>query len=433
MLLQLKPFFVRLLPIVCLSLFTSFLLGASADAQSTLGTAIPYQGQLSDGGNPATGQYDFEFKLFDAASGGAQIGSTNNKENVQVSSGNFAVELDFGGSAFTGAGRFLEIGVRAGSSTGAFTTLTPRRPLLAVPYALYSPSGAKPAYGTASNAPTDAAYAASNGNIGIGTTNPQTKLHVQGALLIDTGGNPGIYGGTGNQELNRYLQLGNSPDFQSAMGLKAGGVLVSDQYSWANPGKNDLLVKGSVGIGVKVPEERLHVVGTTRTSDLRVMNATRTNELVVVGTTSTGVLQITGGADLAEPFAMTDAAAIQPGMVVAIDPDNPGQLRLANTAYDRMVAGVVSGAGGVNSGLIMQQEGTAAAGEHPVALTGRVYVWVDADKTPVNPGDLLTTADTPGHAMKVTDHNKAQGAILGKALGTLAKGKGLVLMLVSLQ
>jgi len=108
-------------------------------------------------------------------------------------------------------------------------------------------------------------------------------------------------------------------------------------------------------------------------------------------------------------------------------------LRLAQSAYDRMVAGVVSGAGGVNSGLIMQQEGTAAAGEHPVALTGRVYVWVDADKTPVNPGDLLTTADTPGHAMKVTDHNKAQGAILGKALGTLAKGKGLVLMLVSLQ
>lgn len=270
--------------------------------------------------------------------------------------------------------------------------------------------------------PTTALCIDAVGNVGIGAANPQTKLHVQGALLIDTGGNPGIYGGTGNQELNRYLQLGNSPDFQSAMGLKAGGVLVSDQYSWANPGKNDLIVRGSVGIGVKAPETRLHVVGTTRTSDLLVVNTTRT-----------GVLEITGGADLAEPFAMTDADAIEPGMVVAIDPENPGQLRLATAAYDRTVAGVVSGAGGINPGLILQQEGSVAVGEHLVALTGRVYVYADATNGPIAPGDLLTTADTPGHAMKVTDYQRAQGAILGKAMSKLAEGTGLVLVLVTLQ
>ena len=52
---------------------------------------------------------------------------------------------------------------------------------------------------------------------------------------------------------------------------------------------------------------------------------------------------------------------------------------------------------------------------------------------PIKPGDLLTTSDTPGCAMKVTDHGKAQGAILGKAMGSLNEGKGMVLVLVSLQ
>ena len=52
---------------------------------------------------------------------------------------------------------------------------------------------------------------------------------------------------------------------------------------------------------------------------------------------------------------------------------------------------------------------------------------------PIQPGDLLTTSDTPGHVMKVSDHDKAQGSIIGKAMSSLDKGKGLVLVLVSLQ
>ena len=48
-------------------------------------------------------------------------------------------------------------------------------------------------------------------------------------------------------------------------------------------------------------------------------------------------------------------------------------------------------------------------------------------------GDLLTTSDTPGHAMKVTEHSQAQGAILGKAMSGLKAGKGMVLVLVTLQ
>ena len=117
-------------------------------------------------------------------------------------------------------------------------------------------------------------------------------------------------------------------------------------------------------------------------------------------------------------------------MVVAIDPLNPGKLTLSTKAYNRRVAGIISGAGGVNPGMRMSQAGTLANGQHPVALSGRVYCWVDGA---VKAGDLLTTSTTPGHAMKATNRTKAQGAILGKAMTSQKEGKGLVLVLVTLQ
>ncbi len=152
------------------------------------------------------------------------------------------------------------------------------------------------------------------------------------------------------------------------------------------------------------------------------------------GKITTQVLQITGGADLSEQFEIKAAnEAPQPGMIVCIDPETPGQLITSSKAYDRTVAGVMSGAGGVKPGMLMGQAGTAADGKHPVALTGRVYCEADASNGPIHPGDLLTTSSAPGHAMKVTDYPKAQGAIIGKAMSRLDKGKGLVLVLVSLQ
>jgi hypothetical protein len=67
-----------------------------------------------------------------------------------------------------------------------------------------------------------------------------------------------------------------------------------------------------------------------------------------------------------------------------------------------------------------------------VALSGRVYVQADTTAGAIKPGDLLTTSNTPGHAMKVAHHARAQGAILGKAMSAL-KGKGMVIVLVTLQ
>jgi hypothetical protein len=120
-------------------------------------------------------------------------------------------------------------------------------------------------------------------------------------------------------------------------------------------------------------------------------------------------------------------------MIVSIDPLRPGELVVSARAYDRTVAGVLSGAGGVKPGLLMGQRNSKADGKHPVALTGRVYCLVDASEAAIAPGDLITTSATPGHGMKVTDHDRAQGAIIGKAMTGLASGRGLILLLVTLQ
>jgi hypothetical protein len=103
------------------------------------------------------------------------------------------------------------------------------------------------------------------GKVGIGTTTPNAsaKLHVYGGdfILEPSSGNPILYTGTGAAEFNRYLSLINSATsgYSSASGLKAGGILVSDTYGYANPGKNDLVVKGRTGIGTASPEYSLQI------------------------------------------------------------------------------------------------------------------------------------------------------------------------------
>ncbi len=151
----------------------------------------------------------------------------------------------------------------------------------------------------------------------------------------------------------------------------------------------------------------------------------------IAGRTSTGTLLITGGADITEPFEIS-GDNIPAGAVVVIDEEHPGRMKLSQSAYDRHVGGVVSGAHGVHPGLSLSQFNPLGGGRQ-VALTGRVYVQADASKHPIRPGDLLTTSDQPGCAMSVQDYSRAQGAILGKAMGGLPSGQGLVLVLVTLQ
>jgi len=120
-----------------IALLAVFISAATALAQG--GTAFTYQGQLLDGGSPANGSYDFRFRLYNAVSGGGQVGSTLTLQDLVVSEGVFITQLDFG-SVFDGAALWLDIGVRPGASTGSFTSLSPRQSLTATPYALHSQS-----------------------------------------------------------------------------------------------------------------------------------------------------------------------------------------------------------------------------------------------------------------------------------------------------
>ena len=114
----------------------ALLVGLSASAQTPAGTAFTYQGRLTDAGSQANGSYDFEFRLFDAASGGNSVGAAVTQSNLPVTGGIFSVVLDFGASAFAGNARWLAVAVRPGGTNGGFTLVNPRHKITPVPYSL---------------------------------------------------------------------------------------------------------------------------------------------------------------------------------------------------------------------------------------------------------------------------------------------------------
>jgi len=714
-----------------------FLVGASVTLAQT--SPFKYQGRLTDGGGPATGAYDLQFRLYDALSAGTQIGATVTLEDVAVSTGTFTVTLDFGAAAFPGANRWLEIDVRPGASTGAYTTLTPRQQITSTPYAVQSLNAVNAANAINATNATNATNAASadslsaacigcvtgakiaagqavkslnglfdnvtltagsnititpsgntltlsgsssgnnwsltgntgttpslnflgtsdnqplafkingaevmrlntGGNVGIGTTNPAGLLHVRGAspvrilgdvatlagaeyvdfmarnspfstdmggmriqrqvstgdvdtlffsaasgssmsevmrvkgngnvgigttapgYLLDVanrmrvrqaGGNTagiwfyqttpandrafvgmvddthvGFFGNTGAgfgltmNTTNGGVDIGTTGPSSAALNVSASvatdfGVLVNtaSNNSIAVYGISpNIGVLGRIGLGsgiAGVPFTRTGVWGDTLSGDAVLgTSSTRSGvvgvsetgtgvvggstsgygisgstgstgfnvagvigeatassgqvvgvygkalgspvgtgvagfgsavggyfqatapggtSLIAAGTAQVNVLRIMGGSDLAEHFAVV--AVAKPGLVVAIDPGHPGQLSIARNAYNRRVAGVISGANKLEAGMVLPDL-PGSKNSLPVALSGRVWVYCDATRSPIQPGDLLTTSNTPGHAMKVTNHAKAQGAIIGKAMTGLKSGRGLVLVLVTLQ
>ena len=319
-----------------------------------------------------------------------------------------------------------------------------------------------------------------NAKLGIGTTNPLSKFHIASgasdilpprlespATNTFSAGWDFYHGATGVG----YVGV---PD--QGTGVGPGEMLlygVGTTSLWAGRQRSVVINPfGNVGIGIDPDIHRLRVHGNEILSTgngagfkFRNRGSNSANDdwvwysqdniarlwranvgdvmsIDTHGRVEVGVLQITGGSDFAENFDLSSTRTgkdqatsqpLQPGLLVSIDPTNPGKLALSTKAYDRRVAGIISGAGGVKPGMVMNQEGTLAYGQHPVALSGRVYCWVDTSYGAVKPGDLLTTSNTPGYAMKATNAVKAHGAIIGKAMTGLKEGKGLVLVLVALQ
>jgi hypothetical protein len=136
------------------------------------------------------------------------------------------------------------------------------------------------------------------------------------------------------------------------------------------------------------------------------------------------------GGDCAEDFDIAGIEQIEPGTVMMINDE--GTLQQSKQAYDKRVAGVISGAGNLKPGIVLDKQ-PSQHNRMPIALLGKVYCKADAQYGSIEAGDLLTTSLTSGHAMRVSDPFKALGAIIGKALQPLTEGQGLIPILITLQ
>jgi hypothetical protein len=317
---------------------------------------------------------------------------------------------------------------------------------------------------------TGTGAAASFNKLGVGTDSVTEGLTVNTGVMIDQADN--------NQgTLDNGLKFGGVDVWRVVAGHPAtppttGEGIASKRTTGGNQGGLDFYTDkiarisithaGMVGIGTPQPTRALEIdnggdvelalrstdanvgrIWTMQSSGAKSGTLAGTFQIVdrtigksrlridAAGTVGVNVLEIDGGSDLSEPFVVAADNAIA-GSVVSIDEHNAGQLKLTTHAYDTRVAGIVSGANGVNPGIVLKQRAVLDDG-HNIALSGRVYALADATGAAIEPGDLLTSSSTPGRLMKATDRSRSQGAIIGKAMSALPAGEGLVLVLVSLQ
>jgi len=259
--------------------------------------------------------------------------------------------------------------------------------------------------------------------VGIGTSSPSQALTVLG----DARATGNLLAGYGTPTAPTY-RFGPSPSEDTGLSSPFGETLSMITNAVERIRINS---SGNVGIGTSFPNARLHVVSGSGDLLRAGATSTATFRITSTGRVVTTALQITGGGDLVEGFE-TSGKALEPGTVVIIDPDNAGELLESRTAYDSKVAGVISGANGIQHGIRMGQH-DVLDGDTLLAMAGRVYVKCSTENGPIRPGDLLTTAGLAGHAMKATAPDRAFGAVIGKAMSVLEDETGLVLVLVSLQ
>ncbi len=224
------------------------------------GTGFTYQGHLADGSAAADGLYDFEFKLYDAAAAGAQVGSTVAAGDVAVNDGIFTVTIDFGPGAFGGGARWLQIGVRPGNSGGAYTVLAPRQALTAAPYALALP-----------NVYTNEAV----NFVGVGRNYRISANEVFGVS----------YNGAANDYGGMYVET-KHPNGWPFYGYATNGSFRAWTYYNGTTGDWYLY---NAGIRLEVPNEGGLLIGPSTSSSLVISDTTGANGIFIHDTADDGI------------------------------------------------------------------------------------------------------------------------------------------------
>ena len=274
--------------------------GQSISAQTPLGTAFTYQGQLKESGLPVTGTADFEFCLWDAPGGGTQIGACIPVNNQNVVNGLFTATLDFGAGAFPGDARWLEIAVRSPAGSGNYTTLTPRQELTPSPHALYAETAGTTAGGVTGSG-TNYRVARFSGTSTIGDSEVYQNSHGNIGICgvpywggIVPGWGPNFQVNTGAEHASVWIgqdmtTVGEEIGRLSWMG-HAGGIFGPSEYAGiateivgSDPFPQGALLfytsdtptippppvaeamrinpNGNVGIGTNAPQAKLHIGG----------------------------------------------------------------------------------------------------------------------------------------------------------------------------
>lgn len=277
-----------------------------------------------------------------------------------------------------------------------------------------------PVFTTSSNV-ENSPISVSGSNVGIGTVYPSFSLEVIGELVAGGwyAGQSGAVGFMGPAGAGSWFWIDNP-------GLSGNYLRIS---SGNTPGQAPLVVienGGNVGIGTTNPQYTLDVVGQIHSSTGGYVFPDGTTQ-------TTAFIPANCGADYAESVGVSgDRTKYEPGDLLVIDPDHPGKFLKSNQPYSTMVAGVYSTKPGF-VGRKQPASDPASKDEVPMAMVGRVPAKVSAENGPIHVGDLLVSSSTMGYAMKGTDRNQMMGAVVGKALGSLDSGTGVIEVLVTLQ